>query len=64
MLGYLIPAAQARCEIEVKRSRFIAYAQHCKGSNEAKTFIKYIKAQYPDARHHCHAFIAGAPKRQ
>ncbi len=61
MLSYHTPAHQHSCETEVKRSRFIAYAQHCKGSKNAKGFIQQIKTKYPDARHHCHAFIAGAP---
>lgn len=61
MDSYRIPAQQSTIEIEVKRSRFIAYAQHSKGSAEAKKFIQCLKEKYPDARHHCHAFIGGAP---
>ncbi len=61
MLSYLIPAASNKAETEVKRSRFISFVKHCNGNHQAKQFIKHIKEQYPDARHHCHAFIAGAP---
>jgi len=61
MLSYRVPAQQNCVETEVKRSRFIAYAQHCKGSAAAKSFIQDIKEKYPDARHHCHAFIGEAP---
>lgn len=61
MLSYRVPAGQASAEIEVKRSRFIAYAQHSKGTAAAKRFIQELKDKYPDARHHCHAFIGGAP---
>ena len=61
MLSYRVPAQQSCVETEVKRSRFIAYAQHCKGSAAAKSFIQDIKEKYPDARHHCHAFIGEAP---
>ncbi len=61
MLSYRVPAQQSYVEVEVKRSRFIAYAQHCKGSAAAKSFIQKLKEQYPDARHHCHAFIGEAP---
>lgn len=62
MLDYLIPAQLKTAEIEIKRSRFLAFAKHTKGSLEAKAFIQHMKDKYPDARHHCHAFIAGSPK--
>ncbi len=61
MSCYRIPKQKNSIEIEVKRSRFIAYAQHTKSSSAAKAFIKELKEKYPDARHHCFAFIAGAP---
>ncbi len=61
MLNYYIPKELNSIEIEVKRSRFIAYAQHIQSTIEAKLFIQQLKDKYPDARHHCHAFIAGAP---
>ncbi len=61
MLNYHIPTQLKSVEIEVKRSRFIAYAQHIQGIVDAKLFIQSLKDKYPDARHHCHAFIGGAP---
>ncbi len=61
MLSYHTPKQLESIEIEVKRSRFIAYAQHIKGAGEAKSFIQSLKDKYPDARHHCHAFIGGTP---
>ena len=61
MLDYLIPAQIKTAEIEIKRSRFLAFAKHTKGSLEAKDFIQQMKDEYPDARHHCYAFIAGSP---
>jgi len=61
MTDYLVPKKQHRCEIEVKRSRFIAYVAHTPGVEAAKSFIQNIKSQYPDARHHCYGFIAGKP---
>ncbi len=61
MHSYHIPAQLISVETEVKRSRFIAYAQHSKGSLAAKKCIQRLKEKYPDARHHCHAFISGAP---
>lgn len=59
--NFSIPAETVSTEIEVKRSRFIAYLSHTHGSAEAKSFIAELKSQYPDARHHCYGFVAGAP---
>ncbi|MDX2503644.1 MAG: YigZ family protein [Gammaproteobacteria bacterium] len=60
--GYLIPAQSVEVITEIKRSRFIAHIAH--GSNAIKAFhiIEQVKHRYPDARHHCWAFIACAPK--
>lgn len=44
---------------EIKKSRFITLLQHTDGVDEAKQFIQSVKDEYPDARHHCWAFVAG-----
>lgn len=44
-------------EYEVKRSRFIAVARRATSEEQAREFIHEVKAAYPDARHHCSAFI-------
>ncbi|WP_408925938.1 IMPACT family protein [Corynebacterium sp. YSMAA1_1_F7] len=44
-------------EIEIKRSRFIALASRCTDEEEAREFISTIRREYPDARHHCSAFV-------
>jgi len=56
---YPIPAAQARAEIEVKRSRFIATAVPAFTVEEAKAFIARIKKEFGDATHNVPAFIIG-----
>ncbi|CDG96007.1 IMPACT family protein [Xenorhabdus bovienii] len=61
MKPYLIPVASVNFTEEIKKSRFITLLEHTSGVNEAKLFIQNIKEQYPDARHHCWAFVAGAP---
>lgn len=61
MTSYYIPSHPYSCEIEIKRSRFICHIKHTKGPEIAKEFIQQIKDQYPDARHHCYAFIANEP---
>ncbi|MDO4911135.1 MAG: YigZ family protein [Corynebacterium sp.] len=44
-------------ELEIKRSRFITYLTRVENEEEAREFINDIKKQYPDARHHCSAYI-------
>ncbi len=61
MADYDIPAHTTQCEIEVKKSRFIAFAAHTPGMQAAKDFIQSLKDTYPDARHHCYGFKAGKP---
>ncbi len=58
---YLVPSQRQQFELAIKRSRFIATIAPAYSREEAKGFIQVIKEQYPDARHHCWAFIAGAP---
>ncbi|ATI64060.1 IMPACT family protein [Edwardsiella tarda] len=58
---YPIPAqAVSVCE-EIKKSRFITLLAHTPGVEAAKAFIQETKRNHPDARHHCWAFVAGAP---
>ncbi|WP_267248900.1 IMPACT family protein [Yersinia sp. Marseille-Q5920] len=61
MQPYLIPTAPVTISEEIKKSRFITLLAHTSGVNEAKDFIQQIKQQHPTARHHCWAFVAGAP---
>lgn len=61
MKPYLIPAESICYTEEIKKSRFITYLAHTEGIDAAKEYIQSIKAQYPDARHHCWAFVAGRP---
>ncbi|MDY3127625.1 MAG: YigZ family protein [Corynebacterium sp.] len=44
-------------EIEIKRSRFICLIKRIENEAEARDFIAATRAQYPDARHHCSAYI-------
>ncbi len=56
---YPIPAAEARAEIEVKNSRFVATAVPAFTVEEAKAFIARIKAECSDATHNVPAFLVG-----
>ena len=61
MAEYLIPKSAVIFEEEIKKSRFITYLQHTEGLEQAKAFWAEIKAQHPNARHHCWAAVAGKP---
>ena len=61
MAEYLIPKSAVVFEEEIKKSRFITYLQHTEGLEQAKAFWAEIKAQHPNARHHCWAAVACKP---
>lgn len=50
-------ADQPEIGLEVKRSRFLGRAARAESEEEARAFIARIRSTYPDARHHCSAFI-------
>ena len=59
--SYKIPAANICVEQEIKRSRFIASIGRAPNKQKACAFIEKVRATYPDARHHCWAYVAGNP---
>jgi len=61
LVTYPIPTEQAVAEIEIKKSRFVAYAQGVQSRADGMNWLTQIKAQYPDARHHCWAYLIGNP---
>jgi uncharacterized YigZ family protein len=58
---YKIPAQTHRTEETIKRSRFIATLAHARSEEDGKEFISRIKNEFPDATHHCWAYVAGPP---
>lgn len=60
-MAYAVPAERTRAEIEIKKSRFIAYAQQVETREQGMQWLAEIKQQYPDARHHCWAYLIGNP---
>ena len=58
---YPIPVSTLECETEVKKSRFIARATCVTSRKTAMKFLEQAKADYPDARHHCWAYLIGNP---
>lgn len=61
MESWLIPAQSVTFTEEIKKSRFITRLAHTPGVEAAKAFVAQMRAEYPDARHHCFAWVAGAP---
>ena len=52
MESWLIPAEPVTFVEEIK-SRFITLLAHTDGVEAAKAFVESVRAQHPDARHHC-----------
>ncbi len=60
-MTYSIPSEPYRTEETIKRSRFISSVAHAPTEEEAKAFIRGIRAEFPDATHNCWAYVAGPP---
>lgn len=67
-MSYLIPAlapeAHHEHSIEIEKSRFIAWLAHAPTSDGMARLLARAHLTHPNARHHCTAFIAGAPNEQ
>ena len=59
---YAIPARESRFEHEVKKSRFIGIANHVASKEKAAQCIEAIRQEFPDATHHCWAYVVGNPE--
>lgn len=60
--GYPVPMAGVEVSEEIKKSRFITLLAHAPTVAAAKAWIEAVRRAHPGARHHCWAFVAGAPK--
>jgi uncharacterized YigZ family protein len=60
-MSYLIPSRTVRVEQEIKRSRFIATMGRAEDKAQALAFIERVRSEFPDASHHCWAYVAGPP---
>ena len=59
--GYPVPARVVEAEEVLQRSRFLTLVAHAPSSEAAHRFVQSVRDRYPDATHHCYAFVAGAP---
>jgi uncharacterized YigZ family protein len=55
----LVPAREARHEILVSHSRFLATAGPALSLDEAKALVARVRREYPDAAHHVPAVVIG-----
>lgn len=50
---------KAEIEIVINRSRFIARAFPIMDEEEALLYLEQIREEFPDATHHCYAYVLG-----
>ena len=58
---YFCPRSVGEHEVEIKKSRFLVRYCHCTDRSQAKEFIDLWRREFPDARHHCSAYLLGHP---
>ena len=56
---YKVLASPAESSLREKCSRFLAYAFPVMNETEVKLHLDKLRNQYPDASHHCYAYIIG-----
>jgi uncharacterized YigZ family protein len=59
MTRYRIPARQARAEIQVLNSRFIATVAPVFSVEDARTFVDLMRREFADATHNVPAYLIG-----
>lgn len=60
-MSYPVPLEPCEVVTEVKKSRFIARAARAEDRGQAMQLLEQAKLDYPDARHHCWAYLLGDP---
>jgi len=60
-MEYRVPARVFESELLVKKSRFIARVVPVSDREEVNRAVAQARTDYPDARHHCWAYVFGRP---
>lgn len=60
-MTYQTLARPVNARLEIKKSQFIAYAYPVTSREAAMFHVEQLREAYPDARHHCWAYIIGDP---
>ncbi len=63
MSEYRVPLNDVETSLEIKKSRFITRLCHAKDRAQAMQLLEAAKRDYPDARHHCWAYLLGPPQQ-
>ena len=58
-MNYQTLKTYGEAEIIIKKSRFIGRAKPVETEEEAIAFIQGLRKKYPEATHHCYAYIIG-----
>ena len=61
MPSYNVPAESVEVEQVIKNSQFITRLAFVDSAEKAKAFINQLNQDFPDATHHCWAYIVGNP---
>lgn len=59
---YTIPAHTGEALLKDRGSKFFAYAYTVFGDEDIKNRLEELKAKYPDATHHCYAWVLNPDK--
>lgn len=59
MVQVRIPLESAQTELEVRKSKFLAFAIPCTSLTDAKQMVSTLKAEHPGANHVVHAAVIG-----
>lgn len=57
-----VPDGISEQSLEIKKSRFIGRAGFADTREAALAFVETMRADFPDARHHCWAYLLGNPE--
>jgi uncharacterized YigZ family protein len=58
---YRVPAARSRVEDRIEHSRFITTLEAAQTVDDAKAVVERVRDEFPDATHHCFAYVMGPP---
>lgn len=59
---YIQAVGESSFSLRERGSRFLGYAYSVKSEADFKEKLNLLKAQYPDATHHCYAFVLNPDK--
>lgn len=57
-MGYLSVAGETVYEKIIEKSRFLAYAAHVEGEEEARAFLERVRLAHPFSTHVCYGYVA------